>query len=496
MTTSEEKPKAKKPLKTYGKSSLDLFEFHGASDGELYITSKTNSNHKPGKRGRHGHLKAAEIVSSQASPVEDVTKRPINSCGGDAELQRIGSSPHEVEMKANDLQPSEERALSSSAHELSHSKAITVQKPNNTNNVSREPSPHLDDEYFQPQLESIVSTTVNPVVLLPAPPDADEGWDELSLSIPEKLDKSPTKAARGSKKKTTNEDGPVDELGSDDNEVGIPKEQYKPRPSKRRSGGDEEIFIPTDFSKKPELIGKVKRKTKRRKTTAFQEYLPQAVAEEEDEEVTVAPDPRFEIPEKTTSRISTEGEEVEVDKKVGTEDIRAKAQPEGKPAAKGKGQKQRGRPKKVVTNRSEERVMDEAEVEHDQEDAEAEEPVVATAKKSRRNTTIRKTSTPIIEEQDHNNDSALAAGDDSEDLPAEILNETHGNIINSNLSAKPLPETSPTKANAPPETPRKPTTPAPKGPDKHSPICSGKVAYRVGLSKRARIAPLLRIVRK
>ncbi|KAE8377044.1 hypothetical protein BDV26DRAFT_293599 [Aspergillus bertholletiae] len=35
-----------------------------------------------------------------------------------------------------------------------------------------------------------------------------------------------------------------------------------------------------------------------------------------------------------------------------------------------------------------------------------------------------------------------------------------------------------------------------KGPGKHSPISTGKVPYRVGLSRRARIAPLLKIVRR
>lgn len=67
----------------------------------------------------------------------------------------------------------------------------------------------------------------------------------------------------------------------------------------------------------------------------------------------------------------------------------------------------------------------------------------------------------------------------------------------------------------PPETPKKsdsaPKTPstapgaadtdasgkgANKGPGKHSPISTGKVPYRVGLSRKARIAPLLKIVRR
>ncbi|KAL2870680.1 uncharacterized protein BJX67DRAFT_344368 [Aspergillus lucknowensis] len=64
---------------------------------------------------------------------------------------------------------------------------------------------------------------------------------------------------------------------------------------------------------------------------------------------------------------------------------------------------------------------------------------------------------------------------------------------------------SPTKPSEPelvqpPETPQKstaPKMPSAKGPGKHSPISSTcKVPYRVGLSKRARIAPLLKIVKR
>jgi hypothetical protein len=41
-----------------------------------------------------------------------------------------------------------------------------------------------------------------------------------------------------------------------------------------------------------------------------------------------------------------------------------------------------------------------------------------------------------------------------------------------------------------------PTRDTKKGPDQHSPLQSGKVPYRVGLSKRTRIAPLLKMIRK
>ncbi|KAL4961729.1 uncharacterized protein BDV14DRAFT_203472 [Aspergillus stella-maris] len=60
--------------------------------------------------------------------------------------------------------------------------------------------------------------------------------------------------------------------------------------------------------------------------------------------------------------------------------------------------------------------------------------------------------------------------------------------------------TSPSPNTEAPETPQKrtdPKTPSSKGPGKHSPISStSKVPYRVGLSKRARIAPLLKIIKR
>ncbi|KAL2830538.1 hypothetical protein BDW59DRAFT_18353 [Aspergillus cavernicola] len=91
-----------------------------------------------------------------------------------------------------------------------------------------------------------------------------------------------------------------------------------------------------------------------------------------------------------------------------------------------------------------------------------------------------------------------------------IIPETNTITEDSSISYAPPKETpqptSPTKPSnheseeQPPETPQKttdPTTPSTKGPGKHSPISStSKVPYRVGLSKKARIAPLLRIIKR
>lgn len=592
--TSIEKPKAKKPLKTYGKSSQDVFLFHGNSDGELDAAERMNMGQKAGKR-RDKNSKIDKAAGWQAFQNEELTRRPITSSGGDTELLSTEPYVHEVSSagredvslqdpmpppaskftsiaqsqrsetgtmltmadptpsksatssvlsparsthfethsddqmsytsrfyrgepdeecsrgftksvkpnsvrsnekpKAIDLRPTEEPVPSSSASEISPSKTITVRRTDQTSNVSQKLSSHLDSQHLQSPVDVNISTMANPVVLLPAPTDT-EGQDELSLSIPETASKSPSKPRNLSKRKRDLDDEPVDELGSDDNTTGIPREHYLPRPSNRRSGvRDEEIFEPTDFSKKPEAIAKRKRKSKRYKTTAFQELLPKDEDEDEDEAIKIVPDPRFEIPEKKPPKTSTERHQREVECKDDTEEIRPETQPEPKKAAKAIGQKKRGRPKKTVTNLSEETVADEAEADHDQSIDETEEPVIsATGKKSRKKTKTKETPTCNTDElQDGNNDAAPAAEDDSEELPANPLTEINANTT----AAKPPPvEKSPVKPTRPPETPHKTTTPAPKAPDKHSPISSGKVAYRVGLSKRARIAPLLRIVRK
>ena len=596
--TSVEKPKAKKPSKTYGKSSQDIFEFHGGSDGELDTAPRMDLGHKPEKSRSNEKRRTDGAVSRRGSQIEGVLRKTITSSGGDTEMLSTEPKRHVVSSAAEqegflrssmppsaskstsfdqsqrsqkdtmpkiadplacesstssvlppavvtypeahsddqfsalmrpaggtddedcsqdlaqsvkfqsmrsdeatrrlDLKLTEKLASSSSAFDILPSTTVNDEGTNRTN-VSEEFNLRLGSSLVGSALEPHMSMTINPAVLLPAPTDIDSAQDELSLSVPEAASSNVAKPRKAPKRKRNTDEEPLDELDSDDNALGVPKEHYQPRPSKRRAGGgDNEIIVPTDFSKKPEAIGKNKRKTKRHKTTAFQELLPKD--EDEDEEIEVIPDPRFEIPEKKTPKPFTDSDQPDLEKHDNTEDIRHEAQIEPNQAPKSTGQKKRGRPKKVVTNLSEETVVDEIEADHDHGGVEIDEHVVsATAKMSRKKTNTKETAPPIIDAQGDTNNDAPAAQDDTEAPSANtsILNETNGNIIPPNPTTQSPPSTSPAKANAaPPETPHKPSTPAPKGPDKHSPISMGKVAYRVGLSKRARIAPLLRIVRK
>ena len=590
--TSVEKPKSKKPLKTYGKSSQDIFEFQGGSDGELDIRSSIETGQKPGKRKRIEHSKV-EPASSRRGSQEDFMRRPITSSGENTKLLSTNSKSHETSsasergvylqdsmapppskstvfdqsqrsqtekiaiiadsaysesttssvippaggkfsgtdsqdpmsapsglgcteidrecpldfahsvklrsMHSNeainrtDLQPNDEPAPSSSASKDSPSETITVKRTNQAENAFKKPTSHLDSRHLDTPFDPDSSAMSKPVMPLSGVLETEGTQDELSLSIPEAVSKHATEPAKALKISMETNNETVNGLDFEDHDIGIPKERYQPRPSKRRSGaGDGEILVPVDFSKRPEAIGKGKRKTKRHKTTAFQELLPPD--EDEDEEVKVVPNPRFEIPEKKPPKTSTEEDRPNAGKNDCTDQIRPESESEPKQTAKSTGQKKRGRPKKVVTNLSEETVVDEAEGEHDQDKSETEEPIIpATAKKSQKRTKSKELPASIIDDRNGNDDDAPVIENDPEDPPANILGDSNNNI---NRAARPSSTTSPLKANPPPETPRKSTTPSLKGPDKHSPISSGKVAFRVGLSKRARIAPLLRIVRK
>ncbi|KAI4131008.1 MAG: hypothetical protein LQ347_003147, partial [Umbilicaria vellea] len=72
--------------------------------------------------------------------------------------------------------------------------------------------------------------------------------------------------SKGMLRRKTKDDVHIDDLGVDDIAVGLPKEQYQPRPSRFRANrADEEFLRAVDFSKRPEAV--VKAKIKRRKTT-------------------------------------------------------------------------------------------------------------------------------------------------------------------------------------------------------------------------------------
>lgn len=378
------------------------------------------------------------------------------------------------------------------------------------------------------------------------------------------------------------------EISSDDADIGIPKEQYQPRPSRSRSGrGGDDVITPTDFSKRPETLVKSK-KSKRRKTTAFERKKEKVEDEDWQAEglLTSAIKPMKDGENNVT--LSTLEESIEAEEEGLDENVRVESR--SKPTTLGQ-KKSRGRPKKQPVNeepdehaREEMNIPDEKELpnpienvkrasspatnkrggkrkaadkpeqnnsvemndsdqeeiflhppdsvqdapapaptkrgrkrkiaeEPEQEVAPAEtiafdpkepdnpsdNPTSATSGHGRKHQRLNYTDTAPLVPNDNNQTIDLAK---PAPLPPPSTTEPHPPIVAvqqplEEISANTLPSSPIKSASAvAPQTPLQAETTAQKGPDKHSPLNSGKMAYRVGLSRRQRIPPLLRIVRK
>ena len=139
------------------------------------------------------------------------------------------------------------------------------------------------------------------------------------------------------------------DLVSDDIAIGLPKEQYRPRPSRSRANA-EDLVAPVDFSKRPEAVAKTtvkpKRKNKRCKTTCFEELRPAKDEMEEDDEMREQ-SKELDIPVWKDSmpepQLVIGVKDAKDDKSVAIED-ETSTEPE---AAIVRPKKQRGRPKKT-----------------------------------------------------------------------------------------------------------------------------------------------------
>lgn len=609
-----EKPRAKKPLKTYGSQGRDIFEIHVTSDGELHSTTPKRprfEESKP-KRSQNTYGRTGALSSSNTEILErsfDSTDNNALSGGlmpllaleststehppgleGIAVLKTVsGPGPFEWdplysqekipigampsqdpavhldfpdegtnssrkrsrdEMEASNVQHTGLTEPSSSARVFSPDKAITVARKSLSFSPPREDCV-IDDPVMPLNSNSHTVTQIHdhtgPV---PKQVQNDELVDELSLSAPtasvtSKCQIKPQKYPELSGRRE-------DELDSDENAIGLPKDNYQPRPSKSRSRhGNGELLIPADYSKRPEALSKKKRKLSRRKTTAFHELIPKEELQEEEEDDEVVNKVSFKAPESKFPKSVTEQNELhletmdkaEVDKEPNERRLEPIGKPTGSTKQRGRpkkaatmeslehettefeeqvsparptieasmpeneagpqlakqateSKKQRGRPKKgaAETSKAKSFEANDASIERDSEPEDSNHPT--TAKKLHKKS--RNTGPPmaISEEFIEDSDDDFGAVDEGGSVPNGVLEETQGNAVPSKPAEKAASSPSPSKLKSvPPETPNKQGSLS-KGPDKHSPISSGKVSYRVGLSKRQRIAPLLRIVRK
>ena len=435
-------------------------------------------------RGRSGNIKASSREEAEQTILDSIS----------AALQtRPGSIP--------------QQEPSSSASLISPSKTITVGRV--TTAATRLQDGDLDaDELSRSSPIFHVAGTMNPIVLLPERAPDSERYDKVTQDVHNGHDEQipPDK----SKKRKKVVDGAADELDSDNIVIEIPKERYQPRPSRSRAGLEtEELVAPGDFSKKPEATVKPKRKRKRKAKrsmpTAFQEILPPKDDDEEEEDEDIQVKARFkkDVPKRQDRPPKSLLEIVESDEN--PEEVEENPATETEPVIEEQPpKKQRGRPKKANKaddDKNSTTVVDEPV--HEPTGKEKAKSIKTTKKLGKKGKEI---SAALVHEDEEDQDShgeteAEPGVEDSVVVEDKVLEESTGNTANAQVSEDP-PESdlAPKEITAPPETPKKHLKSSEKatekGPDKHSPISSGKVAYRVGLSKRANIQPLLRIVRK
>ena len=384
---------------------------------------------------------------------------------------------------------------SSSVSMLLSSKVITVKEVNSDSAKSCNiDGVRPDEKLIKPPIFQAAGST-NPIVLLPDHQLDAQSFDELSLPAPNH-DKEEHLLMPKNRKRKRQKDEQADELNSDDSSIGLPKEQYQARPSRSRgSRNNEDLVMPTDYSKRPEAKTNTK-KSRRHKTTAFVELIPKEDedAEGEESKSICQNSPDLEIPA-FTKKEDEDGKPYK-NGMVAVEDCKTRSEAlEKNPSPK----KQRGRPKKDSNSKAlRDLIEDSIGVE-----SENGSPLKATdtARAAKRGRPNKKSLAVVVEGSDSEDIDLLAPAGTS---PAEAskrsikaLDETSGNSSLPKLTEKSYdPPPTPSKTSPPPVTPQKSATNNTKGPDKHSPISGGKVPYRVGLSKRARIAPLLRMVRK
>ncbi|KAI9703749.1 MAG: hypothetical protein M1836_007519 [Candelina mexicana] len=352
-----------------------------------------------------------------------------------------------------------------------------------------------------------------------------------------------------SKDVASKKDLQADELGSDDIAIGLPKEQYKPRPSRSRSVRNADSLVETvDFSKRPEAQARAR--IKRSKTLGA---TPQANSSTDLSNIssnkleeggtieidTKAKQKRFGHPEKVPEAQKHPAETVTEDETIhdeigseaptpdrATAELVIEHEHHTLPDQAYSGEVLQGEQQGSVQQPepADERTTNHSRLTNSLPETQKEAEIISIPKlrgRPRKATQApkprkrRKTEDAPIQssEEPTNEEITNPAVTHDPTNPVVALAEIDGNKPPTKpLSLVPTatPENkqiengsgpTPSPAQPPSEilTPKRPTTTSSssgKGPDKHSPLNSGKVPYRVGLSKRARIEPLLRIVKK
>ena len=325
-----------------------------------------------------------------------------------------------------------------------------------------------------------------------SPTKSDGGHDELSLSVAS----SPTSIRKNStsRKKASRHSRPTSEEPENDLLPDIPAETYQARPSRSRSTrSTDDLLIPTDFSKRPEALAKprAKAKGKSRKTDPSERTG--------NEDPSVQPDDT----EDSNSLARTEDNTMqdEHNTKNEAEDGSPVEDPPTPPPKPPK--KSRGRPKKEANTKQTTTTVDSQKPAGNT--AEITE-LPAPAKRGRKRKTLISEDVVHEDAPSISEDAEIATDTHGPPLATDsnVFKEGDGNIIISQQDADLVPATK-KKSDAMMVFLKKANTDTPSckivqnqasTPKSESKENGTKALYRVGLSKRQRIAPLLRVVRK
>ncbi|KAL8840631.1 MAG: hypothetical protein Q9176_003744 [Flavoplaca citrina] len=346
--------------------------------------------------------------------------------------------------------------------------------------------------------------------------DVDGGYDELSVPTrisPINCKKQTHPIARIPSSKVNESDEPDTAYLLPD----IPPEKYQPRPSRSRSAlAVDDVVIPTDFSKRPESLVKKKIKSKQQKAGKPEQPDPSAKASPTVRRAISAGTPDSGHVNNSPKDNSVDechdiGGQVFLETQAELEaDITSPMKPSSKTLHP---KKPRGRPKKATTAEDREHPAIPVSIPVDDGTAQETSTIPTSASAPGPAKRGRKRKRPLSDELS----SAIVhedppSADEHKEPPAvtkKVLNEADPNVL-------PLPDTPTTFGLQEPETPdpvsRTPSTLEksmnPSGsptkqttikPEEKKVSGAGKdspAAYRVGLSKRQTIAPLLRIMRK
>ncbi|KAI4098257.1 MAG: hypothetical protein LQ339_006516 [Xanthoria mediterranea] len=494
--TSLEERVSKKPKITYGRRrSHDDVTFTSNSDDEDRPPFSTS-----GSRNREGDLVTTRTGVTSMPP-------PVSRYSSATQQDMQSSFPSTI--------PNTERPSSPTAALLRTRKRAVSEIDSPRIILGDEIAPSSSAPASSPVKRACTASTPGDDTPSGLRIDVDGGHDELSFSSTD----SPISSKKQTKPTTKTSSAKVHELTEPD--LGelipdIPVEKYQPRPSRSRSAlAADDVFIPTDFSKRPESLAKKKTKSKRQKVAVSEEPDPLAKANLRGRQAksAISSDSKD---LKTTPNNTAMGEPRDAEDRVVLENrpdlgvnvlSPTKSESPKKPLPK----KPRGRPRKGTTVEESEppSVSEPIQVDKgvDQEGVTTSTPAPSLAKRGRKR---KKSSAEDIS-------SALVHEDPpSGDERNECVSATEGVLREADPNVRPLPEKLTTLDVEVLETPKPESytsstlpksTHSSESPSKLNTVraeekkvlATGKdspAGYRVGLSKRQRIAPLLRVVRK